>query len=105
MSPSRSEWRMTAQPACSSLLLKGLPMNPEAPVTRTVLLIWEKRPPVLWELVDGPLVIVGPADIQPVAVVRFHVDRFATRQHVPHEVVKSVFYVRRDALHQETTAG
>src|ERR1039457_7138996 len=102
MSPSASEWRITAQPACSSLSLRGLPMNPEAPVTRTVLLIREKLPSVLFKLVDGPLVIVGPANVEPVALVRFHVDRFAPCQHIPHEVVKSVFHVWRHALHQGT---
>src|ERR1035437_4995608 len=79
MSPSASEWRITTHPASSSLALKGLPMNPEAPVTRTVLLIREKLPSVLFKLVDGPFVIVRPADIEPVAAVRFDVDRFTPR--------------------------
>ena len=75
MSPSACEWRITVYPACSSLSLNGLPMNPEAPVTRTVLVIGEKRPPVLFELVDGALVIVGAADVEPVAGMRFNMDR------------------------------
>ena len=75
MSPSAEECRTTVEPACSSLWLKGFPMNPDAPVTRTVLFIWEKGAPVLFKLIDGPLVIVGPANVKPVAVMGLHLDR------------------------------
>src|SRR5579862_8401682 len=102
MSPSASEWRITSHPACSSLSLRGRPMNPEAPVTRTVLFIREKRPSVLFKLIDCPFVIVGPADVEPVTAVRFDVHRFPPCQHVAHQVVEPVFDVGWHALHQRT---
>ncbi len=77
-------------------------MNPEAPVTRTVLLIRKKRPFVLFKLVDGPLVIVGPADVEPIPAERFDVDWFVPCQHVPHEIVKPVFHARGHAVHERT---
>ena len=53
-------------------------MNPEALVTRTVLFIREKSPPVLFELIDGALVVVRTADVESVAAMRFDVDRLAS---------------------------
>jgi hypothetical protein len=54
--------------------------------------------PALFEFLDRAHIIIGPADIQPVAFVGLHCDRFILSEQILHEIIKAVLGIGRDKL-------
>src|SRR5207253_10571484 len=91
---SPSEWRsaITSWPASVSAGTSARPTKPVAPVTKTLAI--EKPIAHRAELVDRACVVVGAADVQPIAAEAAHGHGFAGGDEIEHQVVKAILPLR-----------
>src|SRR5437868_7120261 len=89
MSPSALLCVSTRAPVRRSAATTRRPMKPLAPVTRTASRTGEQRLPPRFELFDRLRVVVGPPEIEPVAVVRPDVDALPARNQRMHKIVEA----------------